>query len=449
MSLHRQLALWLTGTLLVMVVLHLWLVHTFPRYLTEEYVVSRLQHDGDGLLSRLRLSPQGTLAIASGPMAPIYETPHSGHYFYIAHGATEITARSLGEHTLHVAPIATGATRIEHVPGPRGEPLLVWVAGVEVQGQPVTLAVAEEISHLKNDIAVMQRRYLIAIAAAIVALIAVQTLILRRILTPIDAARAELREIAEGRRARIDLPLPGEFQPFIDELNRLIGLQQQRLERYRKATGNLAHALKTPISLLGQLLESDTIRRDLAIERELGAIQSRLRTLVDSELRRARLAGAAAPGQRLGVGAELRDLCRVLERLHQDKTVTCEVCAPGDLRFAADREDFLELFGNLLDNACKWAHSRVRVEVGPGPDLDVTIEDDGPGATPEATDKLTTRGLRLDESTPGHGLGLSIVEDIVAQYGGTLRFARSEALGGLACHLTLPTTRTQAAGHSG
>jgi signal transduction histidine kinase len=168
---------------------------------------------------------------------------------------------------------------------------------------------------------------------------------------------------------------------------------------------------------------------------ETGAI----RALVDRELKRARLAGHARPGSHFRPADELPHLIAAIRAIYADKGLTLDTQIDSDQRYAVDRDDMLELLGNLLDNAAKWARSRVVVRFVEGPDLRVVVEDDGPGCPEEALDQLTTRGVRLDESTSGTGLGLSIVNAIVTEYGGSLTLGRAE-LGGLRAEVHLPAT---------
>jgi signal transduction histidine kinase len=166
-----------------------------------------------------------------------------------------------------------------------------------------------------------------------------------------------------------------------------------------------------------------------------------MRTTVERELRRARLAGGGTPGAPFEARAQLAALVDALRKLHRERNVDIELDFP-ELRIALDREDLLELFGNLLDNAFKWARSRVRVSVAPlapaAGTLAFAVEDDGPGVPEDALAQLGTAGMRTDEQRPGHGLGLAIAGDIVAQYAGTIRYARSPTLGGLRVEVTLP-----------
>ena len=181
-------------------------------------------------------------------------------------------------------------------------------------------------------------------------------------------------------------------------------------------------------------------RRSSSIEIKSRAQLDTMRETMARELHRARLSGGGPVGSSFEVRGQLAVLVDVLQRLHAERHISIELDAP-DEALPVDREDMLELFGNLLDNACKWAQGRVRVQVAPagaGGQLVFSVEDDGPGVPEALLGQLGTAGLRTDESRPGHGLGLAIVSDIVAQYGGTLRFGRSAGLGGLRVEVSLP-----------
>jgi len=214
-------------------------------------------------------------------------------------------------------------------------------------------------------------------------------------------------------------------------MNLLIAAWRAHLGRSRASLGNLAHALKSPLALILQLAGSD---RDGAVREQA----ERMRTLVDRELKRARLVGGGTPARRFRPTEDVADLVATLSALYADKSIdiATAIRAPQHLPF--DQEDMLELLGNLLDNAAKWARGRVRLSLGTTEALHILVEDDGPGVEPAEAGVLLSRGSRLDETTPGHGLGLAIVGDIVRLHGGELRFGRSESLGGLAVAAALP-----------
>jgi signal transduction histidine kinase len=164
-----------------------------------------------------------------------------------------------------------------------------------------------------------------------------------------------------------------------------------------------------------------------------------IRALTERELKRARIAGGGAPGQRVLLDREVADLIATLHRIHRDRDLVIEARIPPGSGFAGDRDDLLELLGNLLDNACQWAETEVRLTAGADTAiLWLRIEDDGPGCPPDQLETLRQRGTRIDESRAGHGLGLAIAGDIIAQYGGTLRLGRSEGLGGFLVEVALP-----------
>jgi signal transduction histidine kinase len=201
------------------------------------------------------------------------------------------------------------------------------------------------------------------------------------------------------------------------------------LERSRNSLGNLAHALKGPLNLLVQYLDQEP---DASNNQQAKLQAERIRQLTERELKRARLAGQGNTTQRFDPRVELPVLVDVLARIHHKspRCITLDI-APDISRFG-DREDMLELVGNLLDNACKWAQEHVRCQLSMvAGHVQMVVEDDGAGRTAAELQQMAERGVRLDESVEGHGLGLAICKDIVKLYGGTLEFGRSEVLGGL------------------
>jgi signal transduction histidine kinase len=206
----------------------------------------------------------------------------------------------------------------------------------------------------------------------------------------------------------------------------------------RHAAGNLSHALKTPLAVLAQIAdERDTAGDSPAASAIRDQVES-MRATIEREMRRARLAGSGARSAGFDAREQLQALAEALGRLHADRALRIDVDAPAQ-RFALDREDMLELFGNLLDNACKWARTSVRVELAERDGaLRFRIDDDGPGVDDALLARLGHGTLRTDERKPGHGLGLTIVADIVAQYRGSIDYRRSERLGGLCAAGSLP-----------
>ncbi len=238
--------------------------------------------------------------------------------------------------------------------------------------------------------------------------------------------------------------MPRELEPLVGQINHLLRHTEETLKRSRHGLGNLGHALKTPLAVLLSLLGRDELRAHPALRATLREQLQQIEQRLQRELGRARLAGEALPGAHFDCGGELPALCATLRQIHPHVDIDWQ--APPGLRLPWDREDLLEALGNLLDNACKWADSAVRVSAGEdGEGYWLCVEDDGPGIDPAQREAVIARGSRLDEQVAGHGLGLGIVRDIAQACGGTLSLEDSGELGGLCARLHLPR-RAQAVG---
>lgn len=255
-------------------------------------------------------------------------------------------------------------------------------------------------------------------------------------LRPLVRARRALAEVRAGRAERLRGHFPREIRPLAVEMNALIDNNRRIVERARTQVGNLAHSLKTPIAVL--LNEAAAIGGDRG--RLVAAESERMRVQVQHYLDRARLAAQSEGSSvfRTPVKSTLEPLIRVIAKLNPGLDIALAEL-PAELAFAGEKQDYEEVLGNLLDNAAKWARTRIRVAVAPAGEgmFATTIEDDGGGLDPEEIERATTRGWRLDETKPGTGLGLSIVKDTVAEYRGIFTLTRS-SLGGLKAIVVLP-----------
>jgi len=450
-SLRNRLSLALSLVLLAAAGLLAFGLQDFPRRLVEDFVGSRLRHDADLLYARVLDAPDPDAA-AQNAAGNAFQLPLSGHYFVIRLGGQVIRSRSLWDAPWdddRATPVDAQAGLARRVSGPAGQTLLVFTKRFPGAAGGVTVTVAEDVSAIDDAIAQFRARLLVGVALALLALLALQRVLLVRGLAPLDDAVATCRRIergepladAAGPSARA---APSEVQPMLDALDRLARHHVQRLGRIRHAVGNLSHALKTPLAVLSQQADDLAARGEANAAASMREQLDAMRATIERELRRARLAGGSAPGEPVEIRALLGALADVLRQLHRDRGIAIEVDA-AEQRVALDREDLLELFGNLLDNACKWARHRVRVSVapaGPASDaLELSVDDDGPGVPDEMLGELGTAGMRIDEQQPGHGLGLAIAADIVAQYGGSIRYRRSAALGGLQAQARLPLAR--------
>jgi signal transduction histidine kinase len=349
-----------------------------------------------------------------------------------------LASRSLWDQDLAVPAMQAGTVRLLRLPGPQRQYLLVHARGYVKQGRALSIAVAEDLTAIADDIHAFQWRYAMASVIALAALLLLQYFAVRTGLRPLEQVRRELLRLERGDVQALHGAMPAEIAPLVAQINRLLGTLGQRLQRSRNALGNLAHALKTPLTLLAQLSDRPELRACPELRDGLRVQIDALRAIADRELKRARLAGGGAVGQRVALTPEVDGLVQTLRSIYRDKGLSIETRVPDDAVFHGDREDIVELLGNLLDNACKWAHQRVTLSIRAAPLVALRVEDDGPGCDPELLEQLTRRGVRADESTSGHGLGLAIAQDIVDQYGGRIRFGRSERLGGFLVDVELP-----------
>ena len=320
-------------------------------------------------------------------------------------------------------------------PGERIRGLARW-ALLYGRDRPVIFIFAEDRAPIDRDV----RNFMAATAAAFAllgaGLIGAVVIQVRVGLRPLFGLRREVAAVRRGKAERVEGDYPTELEPLAEELNALLTHNQETVERQRTHVGNLAHALKTPISVMiteasqrpGPLAEVVTRQADV------------MRQQVDHHLRRARAAARTqGQGERTSVAEVLDELARTLERIFRDKRVVIDWDAPDDLYFLGERQDLLEIAGNGMENAGKWCKGKVRVRAAPdsGETFVLTIEDDGPGLPPDRREEVLRRGARLDENAPGSGLGLSIVDELARAYRGSLNLGDSP-MGGLSLTLRLP-----------
>jgi two-component system sensor histidine kinase PhoQ len=265
---------------------------------------------------------------------------------------------------------------------------------------------------------------------------------LRFLLQPLRRIEVEIAEIDAGQRERLGEDWPRELSGVAHNLNALLASEQERLARYRDTVGNLAHSLKTPLSVLRGALAGPGVPEPALI----GAQIDRMQDIVKRQLDRAAAANPTVGATALPLAAVLGELASALTKVHADRARALEIGidAAPELTHPIDRGDFLELAGNLADNACKWARGRVRLAVAPWtrsvwrrPGLVLEVIDDGPGIPAGDRARVRGRGIRLDERVPGQGLGLAMVEELARAYGGELELDESE-WGGLAARVRLP-----------
>ena len=273
---------------------------------------------------------------------------------------------------------------------------------------------------------------------AIVAMVAGFALV-RGGLKPMNEIRRRLADVRQGRAKQVLGEYPSEVQPLVQDLNGLLAHQEQAVGRAVAKAGDLAHGLKTPLAVLSQEAERAAANGQPELAAAIGEQVERMRRQIEYHLAHARAAASGAtPGLHSDVRTSADGLARTLERLHAERGLTISVDVPQTVSVRCQREDLDEMLGNLLDNACKWARTRVTLSADPGRDrVTLYVDDDGPGLAPAMRAAVLQRGVRADEGLPGSGLGLAIVREIAAVYGGSI-VLEPAPLGGLRAQLTLP-----------
>ncbi|MGH7024659.1 MAG: ATP-binding protein [Caulobacteraceae bacterium] len=405
----------------------------------------------DGLLAGT--SVEGGAISPPPPSDPRQQRAYSGEYWEIAtpDGAGGLKAlarsRSLWDRALAPPPQGTAALAAAQgkslyydATGPLDKPLRVDASEVRVEGYaaPVVFMAAEDRTTVNRDVRTFVTTIGVALGILGVGLIAAVIVQVRVGLRPLFALRREVADVRTGKRERLERAYPTELEPLASELNALVAHNQQVVERQRTHVGNLAHALKTPLSVI--LTEADQRGGDLA---DLVGRQARIMSQqVDHHLRRARVAARTQGlGERTAVAPVIEELARALERIFHDKINHIDMDCADNVMFTGERQDLLEMAGNVMENACKWARSRVRVSCAVATDrrraFVLVIEDDGEGLAADQRETVLRRGARLDESAPGSGLGLSIVDELARAYDGSITLGESK-LGGLRVAISLP-----------
>ncbi|KJS40039.1 MAG: hypothetical protein VR70_06565 [Rhodospirillaceae bacterium BRH_c57] len=382
------------------------------------------------MIAVAEVGPDGAVTLVRPLGDPRFEQAYSGWYWQIAEPSGRLLrSRSLWDSTLSVHP-NTGADQTHRQSGPRGEPLLVVERDV-IFSDPmgaVHLMIAGDVRDVDAELQRFDMLLALSLGLLVVGMAAAVVLQVGYGLRPLRTLQADLDAVREGQRKRLSGAYPREVAPLATAMNAVLDHDDVLIERARTHVGNLAHGLKTPLAVL----QAETSGQDANPATLRAQVQAMTR-LVEHHLgRAAAVAGAGrALGQSVDVARTVADLAAALERIHRDRGITLEHHVEAGTVFRGQREDLEEILGNLMDNACKWAHGRVRVSGGmPGGALLLAVEDDGPGLSTEDVAAAATRGGRLDEAVPGWGLGLAIATDLAALNGAALEFERSD-LGGL------------------
>ena len=407
-----------------------------------------LQVDLDGLIAAAEPDPDGEVVLQERFLNRRFARVYSGLYWQIAPqqpGGEAQISHSLFDKTIHIRNAKeTDGFIWGTADGPDNQQLRVLARRISFpisatpdpgDSRAYTFMVAGDLSSVDNEVEEFNETLIQSFAVLLLGLILAIFIQVRVGLMPLRRMGEALARIRSGTARRLEGKFPAEIAPLAAELNSLIEHSAEVVGRARTHVSNLAHYLKTPLTVLAG--EAEAAPGPLA-EAVKGQVDV-MRRQVDHYLTRARAAGSLdVLGNSALLAPVLGDLARVLSRIHEARGIEIVVDCPPALAFQGDRQDLEEMAGNLMDNACKWAGSRVSAKArAMGARLELCVEDDGPGLAPADRLRVLERGERLDESVPGSGLGLSIVRDISKLYGGGLELGKSQ-LGGLKAVLELP-----------
>jgi signal transduction histidine kinase len=412
---------------------------------------ARLQFDLDGLIAAAEPDSSGRVSLHERFSDPRFERVYSGWYWQIVpeqpKGDIRIS-RSLWDKAIRLTDFRMrSGVAWGHGIGPEDQRVRVVARRIEfpITATPqktdvrvYTFLVGGNVSEVESEVANFNTMLIWASAIFALGLIAAILFQVRIGLLPLRRLSTELARVRDGQARGLEGRFPSEIAPLVRELNSMINHNAEVIERARTQVSNLAHSLKTPLSVLA----SEASVNPGPLADVVGARVNTMRRQIDHYLSRARAAGSAAVlGNRTPVKAVLDDLARTLARIHGGRELSISAAAPLGLAFRGERQDFEEMAGNLMDNACKWAATRITANAARLPDgeLELCVDDDGPGLDPEERMQVGGRGERLDENVPGSGFGLAIVRDIAGLYGGSLELGESP-LGGLRARLKLPRT---------
>lgn len=389
----------------------------------------------------------------ASPPDPRFDRPGSGLYAVaVGNDFRWESASTLGRSIPAPTAIAPGEAMIEGPQAykqPDGTDLklyrlsqtTIWETGSgEIQ---LTFAIYEDTSALDKQIAVFRRALWNYLGLATVLLLLLQTLVLRWSLLPLRQLEKELKQVQSGLSQRLTGQHPRELEPIADSLNAFIESERSGLEQSRNTLSDLAHSLKTPLAVLRARLDAEASHESL--RSEVQAQTQRMDEIVSYQLSRAARSGHALFSAPIEIEPRALEIVQSLEKVYKNKGIICEFEMDEASRFYGELGDLQELLGNLLENAFKWARTKVlltvKVEPAPTnrrPGVSFCVEDDGPGIQPKNVERMLQRGVRGDERVQGHGIGLAIVQDIVHSYRGELTIGKSEELHGAEISIRIP-----------
>ncbi len=451
----RSAALWVVPALLFTAFSLIWFYRASTYKNFNDPLVSTIQ----ALVANVQDDPQNVdgevnIILAHQPIDARYQLALSGRYWMVGKLQEDgvlkpiLSSLSLSDTTLQLSQNKADEIRANQGEvirafsvGPDNEPLSLAAQSVIFKEQNLVITAAADRRPAAQAV---QRFSMIALGLLSVLAMGLTLAIYMQVRTglrPLFELRDSVADVREGRASSVKGKYPKEIKPLADELNSLIGHNRDVVEYARTHVANLAHALKTPLAVLINEAENKKSKLAKIVKQQTGTMNKQ----VNHHLRRAR---AATRGQTIGektsVTQTVNSLVRTLGRIYRDKDLDFQVDLESDLHFRGEKRDLEEMVGNLLDNACKWTNAEIHILVKAEPDnvanIRIIIDDDGIGMAQNQYENVLKRGTRLDETTPGTGFGLSIVNDLATAYKGSLALTKSP-LGGLRTTLIIPMVR--------
>lgn len=410
----------------------------------------RLQNFAIAYITNFDVNRYGKLLSPDTSPDPNFSRPGSGLYAVaLGDGYRWESSSAIGRDFSFLKPLEPGQSKFVGPIDTRMGRLYYFSYGValdtvEKKSVPLTVMVAQTEDQLEGGNAAYRRALVVWLSILGMMLIALQMLLLRWSLTPLRKVANDMSRVEHGESELLDSQYPLELTGLTERINAFITNEREQRTRYRHTLADLAHSLKTPLAVIRSQVES---LGDDALSRNSGVLDQvrRMDDLVAYQLSRAATSGRQTFASAVPIAGHAEDLVQSMEKVYAAKNVLCEFDIDDGAMFYGEQGDLLELMGNLLENAFKWAGHRVLLVVRVQPasarqraGLSLSVEDDGPGIPAGKIEKVLQRGVRGDERVQGHGIGLSIVQDIVHAYGGELLVDRSPELGGARFSVTLP-----------
>ena len=422
---------------LALITTGLMLTYFYRDHIEEHYDAHVFSHLKE-LVEASHIESDGSLVLDSYPTDPRFHEPLSGWYWEIRHNGRPVArSTSLGDETFDLThDHGPDVMHVHELMGPNQQMLRVQVLEFAVPGSesPLTYLASAPIMTITSDVENYQGHVQMSLLVLGIGLMLAVVLQVRVALRPLNSIEEAIGEVRFGRSKKLPRSFPVDVQPLVDELNRLLAHNTFLLKRARNQLGDLAHSVKNPLTVI-----ANEARQMPKEQRQLLTEQTRdISRSIEHHLSRARTYGQAnVMGFRTAVRPVAEDLAFVMRRTYKQRELEIHLSGLDDCWFGGEAQDLEEMLGNLLDNACKWADHEVWLRGELSDDrMRLIVEDDGPGIPEPQYEKVVQRGFKIDEASSGHGLGLSIVQEIVNLYGGKLRLARS-ARGGLRAELDL------------